>query len=56
MVSDPSTPGAWVGPERDTSSNPDLADVLAKMSENTTLKENTINGKFNEVLDDILKS
>jgi len=56
MVSDPSTPGAWVGPERGSSSNPDLADVLAKMSENITLKESTANGKLNEVLDDILKS
>ena len=56
MVSDPSTPGAFVGPEKTISSSPELADFLSKVSESKTITEGTRNDKFNSALDDILKS
>tara|TARA_Y100001938_G_C7971798_1_gene369710 strand:- start:496 stop:852 length:357 start_codon:yes stop_codon:yes gene_type:complete len=55
MVSDPSTPGAFVGPEKTRSSSPELADFLSKVSEGKTVTENNKNDKFSSVLDDILK-
>ena len=56
MVSDPSTPGAFVNPEKTISSNPELTSFLSKVSEGKSITENTKNDKFNDVLDDILKS
>jgi hypothetical protein len=56
MVSDPSTPEAWVAPERTKSSNPDLTNFLTRVSEGKTITEETHNKKMNNVLDDILKS
>lgn len=56
MVSDPSTPGAYVGPEKTMSSSPELADFLSKVSESKTITENVKSDKFNSVLDDILRS